>query len=274
MAGSACHRDPQFRRYALFSSVNRKELILGSIKEYWFNLQEEEKAKWIRERLDDANADEGTDGWDDLSTEYDLRQESLREKHEFEAAIEWYEKHSYSEIHYQFSEEILELKSILSMNVDLSHKNAIYKMVYAHSVALLESYLGDTIKTLIKSHDKFFSNAINNVDELNKSKFNLKEITEQKDGAIGLAIKEISKILYHNIPKVKRIYESVLGTKLDINISDVDKITATRHDIVHRNGKTTDGVTVLIDREAAEQAISHIEKLAERLNKMIYEQVN
>lgn len=247
---------------------------MSSIKEHWFDVQEQEKHEWIRQHLYEEDADEETEGWEDLANEYDLLQESLREKAEFEAELGWYDETSYSELHEHFLNEIHDLKVILDSKINILHQEAMYKMIYAHSVALLESFLGDTLKTLISSNEAIFENAINKIEELTKAKFELKDIAKQKDGAKGLAIKELSKVLYHNIPKVKRLYECSLDQNLNIDISEIDKITKIRHDIVHRNGKSIDGKLVFLDAEIVNQTISQIKEFASSLQLAINQKTN
>ncbi len=233
------------------------------------SVQDEEMDDWIREQLQDQEADENTEGWSELEEEYARLQENLRDFYEYEAELEWYENNSYSEMHDQFILEIIGLKEILESTVQSGHEQTTYKMIYAHSVTLLESFLGDTIKSLIISNEKFFSNAATNVDELKKARFSLSDIAKQRDGVVGLAVIKLSEVLYHNIPKVKRIYESVLGESLDTDIGKIDQITSTRHDIVHRNGKTTDGEKIEISKEIVEVAIQDIESFVNSLQTSI-----
>ena len=226
----------------------------------------EEKDDWIRKQLDDEDADKFTEGWDKLSEEYWHLQENLQGYYD-EAELNWYENNSYSEMHDSFLVEINELKEILNSKIQIGHEQAIYKMIYAHAVTLLESFLSDTVKSLIVSNDKFFANAAKHIDELKKARFSLIDVAkqEQSDVAVGLAIMKLSDVLYHNMPKVKRIYESVLGTSLDTDISKVNQITSTRHDIVHRNGKTITGDQIDISKELVEEAVKNIESFVNAL---------
>ncbi|NMH64592.1 hypothetical protein [Shewanella salipaludis] len=235
---------------------------MGSIKEYMFDLQEEEMTQWIREHLDDDEADEETPGWDDLTQEWSFMQESLQEEHEY---IQWYTSHSYSELHRSFQFQIHNLRDLTDLQVAVSHEETFYKMAYAHAVTLMESFLADSIRSLIISDDKYFQNAITKVEDLKDIKYTLKDIAKQPDGARGFAIKELSGVMYHNIPKVREILKSILGQSISIDISDVCKITTLRHDIVHRDGKTTDGNLIKVDKDIALEAIDAVEVFVEKV---------
>jgi len=234
---------------------------LGSAKEYWFQIQEEERDRWIREHLDDEEADKETEGWDELAHEFAM----MLEAQELEAEYQWFKKQSYSEIHKTFIREIKTLRELVTTQVAIHHEQTFYKMMYAHSVTLLESFLGDTVKSLVVKNNKYFENAIRNVDDLKKSKFSLTEISVQADGALGLAVKSLSDVLYHNIPKVSKILDAILGCELSLKLDKTVHITKVRHDIVHRNGKTIKDDLIHIDVDTVKQAIDDIEEFVESL---------
>lgn len=72
------------------------------------------------------------------------------------------------------------------------------------------------------------------------------------------------EIIYHKLPRVKNIYNSVLGINLGekIVISDLMKCIGIRHDIVHRNGKDKEGNLQDISKE-------DVLELAEKVSKFI-----
>ena len=77
-------------------------------------------------------------------------------------------------------------------------------------------------------------------------------------------------VIYHNLPKVKGMYKDTLGVDLgDIGIAY--KAVLTRHDLVHRNGKTKDGVEVVIDSVIIDQLFSDIETFIGNIDKQIEE---
>lgn len=244
---------------------------MGRAKEYWMEMQDEEKSNWIREQLGDELADEETEGWDELSIQYSYMQESIRESADLEAEFRWYKQHSYSEMHESFNNNINDLKDLLRNNVFVQYEETYYKMVFAHAVTLLESFLSDTVKSLVVSSDQCLANAIAKVDELKKKKVGLADIKNQKDGLIGLVLKELSEIMYHNIPKVVRVLEGILDSSITVEQKDVCYVTSVRHDIVHRNGKTVEGDIIDLDIDAVVQAIETIEQFVLALQIKIFE---
>jgi len=241
---------------------------VSSTKDYLFQVQADRADKWIRERLIDKDADEESEEYQELERNYLDLQEYLANQAEFKAELEWLRNTGSSIHHKSFIDQLSVLKNIVE-NTGSDGKYIILKMSYAYAVTLLESYLGDTAKSLISESDQYFKNAISNVDELKKAKYSLEFLADSKVDAIGLAIKELSQILYHNIPKVKCVFEGILATQLDIEIGHLNKITAIRHDIAHRNGQTKEGVPISITSEVVLEMIKEIEGFANVLQRQI-----
>ncbi|KJY99081.1 hypothetical protein [Pseudoalteromonas ruthenica] len=249
---------------------------MSSVKEYLFEIQNERADEWIRERLSDAQLDEDSEEWQQLASEYSNYQDHLLEEAEWEAELKWLKENGSSNIHRFFVDELNALKTMAESNLGHStkmafmlHSNIVVKMSYAYAVTLLESFLGDTLKALITEREDFLHNAIRNVEEVSKAKYSLAELAETDLNICNLAVKHATEILFHNIPKVKKVYEQVLGVKLQLDISKVSKITALRHDIVHRNGYSKDNEPINLNAQDLYQAIEDIREFTSSLQKQI-----
>ncbi len=251
---------------------------MSSIKDHLFDVQEEQADQWIRERLSDDTLVEESDEWQELAQEYSDHQEFLWDEAEWEAELKWLKENGSSNIHNIFVTELDALKIMVESNLKDSsklafmlHSNMIIKMSYAYAVTLLESFLGDTLKALITERSDFLNNAIKNVEEVKKAKYSIAELATTDLDISSLALKNISEILFHNIPKVKKVYEQVIGQKLGVDISAVSTITSLRHDIVHRNGYTKDKKSINLTAQNFYQAIDDIKAFTSDLQIKINE---
>ena len=68
----------------------------------------------------------------------------------------------------------------------------------------------------------------------------------------------LNEVTYHNIWIVEKMYKSVLNIRFHYDLISIDKIVRRRHDIVHRNGKTVDGKSVIVSSEEVNSAIETI----------------
>ncbi len=232
-------------------------------------MEEARAESWIRERLEDENSDEESEEWLELQKDYYNLQEYLAEQAEFEEELQWLHDNGTSLIHRNFISNIDELEEFVASLFADESKVMIYKMSYAYAVTLLESFLGDTLKSLVSKSDKLFKNAISKVDDLKKAKYSLEDLMNNEISVKGLAIMKLSDILFHNIQKVIKTYEAVLGVSIDIEKDEVIEIMKIRHDIVHRNGKTKDGNNIVISEEDIMKMFVSIKIFAEKLQQQI-----
>ena len=241
---------------------------MGSMSELMIEMQNEQADKWIRGQLDNEEADEDSDEYRQLADEYSNLQDFLWEQAEFEEELQWLKDNGSSIIHKNFIEEIGGLKDALN-SVNLSVKPyMMYRMIYAHSVTLLEAFLGDTVKALVSESEDNFVRSMR-VNELKEARYSLQFLAVNNVDARSLAIKELSEILYHNIPKVKKVFEVILNKKLALDISKVVQITKIRHDLVHRNGMTKDNDAIILTESDVLGAISEIEVFSNELQTLI-----
>ncbi|MBO0397407.1 hypothetical protein J1F21_03665 [Aeromonas veronii] len=249
---------------------------MSSIKDHLFSLQEQRADEWIRERLSDDSLDDDSEEYLQLAEEYSDYQEHLWEEAEWRAELQWLKENRSSSIHKFFISELDALKIMASSNFNnrqkmafILHTDIVVKMSYAYAVTLLESFLGDSLKSLISQDEQFLKNALCKLKILKNVK--ITELAETDLDVRSLVLKSVSEVLYHNIPNVVGMYEQVLGTKLDIDISKIIKVTKLRHDIVHRNGKTIDGNKISLKAEDFTQAIDDIKEFSNILQAAINE---
>ncbi|UJF20806.1 hypothetical protein [Shewanella sp. OMA3-2] len=247
---------------------------MSSIKEHFFDIQSQQADVWIRERLNDDSLDENSEEYQDLANDYSNYQDHLTEVAEWNAELKWYKENGSSIIHSRFIAELDALKLMVETNLAEQsailfqlHSAPFFKMSYTYAVTLLESFLGDTLKTIISENDLFLNNAISNFKILKSVK--LSELSDTNLDVNSLVIKKVSEVLFHNIPNVIEMFQQVLSITLDIDISKVVVITKLRHDIAHRNGRTIDGEYVHVSAEDLLLVINEIKQFSGQLQEKI-----
>lgn len=124
------------------------------------------------------------------------------------------------------------------------------KMTYSYVVTLMETCLGDMIKRVVLSDERFLANAISKVKELNEEKYTLSTIHATQDFVKKSAVKWLSNQVYHNVNKTVYIYSAILGQNVPETVNskkgELNKIVNIRHHIVHRNGIDLEGKEVNI----------------------------
>ncbi|EOG7683144.1 hypothetical protein [Vibrio vulnificus] len=247
---------------------------MSSTKDYLFEMQEQQADAWIRERLSDKSLDEDADEYQELAQAYSNYQDHLRDEAEWQAELKWFKENGSSELHKIFIGQLDTLKVMVDNNFSnqsqtafVLHTDLVVKMSYAYAVTLLESFLGDTLRALITENEQFLKNALRKFKILKNVK--LTDLADTDLDVKSLVLRYVGDVLYHNIPNVMEMFEQVLDVKLDIDMSEVVKITKLRHDIVHRNGKSIDGKSIRLNDKDFTHAIEEIQKFANTLQRAI-----
>nr|WP_281959172.1 HEPN domain-containing protein [Enterobacter mori] len=233
---------------------------MGLVKRYMEQMEAEEiMHDWISDHVD-LGVEPGDPEWEEQKAKY-LSGEAFENEWEFEDYdYELDRLTAYQQAYEQFTTQMSTLRDELPQIPSESS----LKMTYSYSVTLMETCLGDMIKSLVLNQECYLKNSIENVTELKNIKIPLLEIFRNSDIVKKVVLTTFSDYLYHNIEKIVPIYSAVLGEKTPSNVKnkmdEVIKITKIRHDIVHRNGVDKNGEAVDLSRQALIKAMNDIEE--------------
>ena len=248
---------------------------MGRAKEEWMRQQElEPMYEWIEENYGDDAGEEGSDTWDEAVQAYEDYCENrarLEQEEYWQDEYDYYISLTLEDADSIFQKDLYELRNMLESSSDDVSSQTNYKMVYAHSVTILEVYLEDVSKALIMTNETFLANTIKNVRPFSDTKVKLGDISLEEDGIKKYVLGRLSDYLFHDIPKVMNILDGILNTKLKVSINDICNVTTTRHDIVHRNGKNKDGEVIDLDRTATLDALNTVEVFSTELRQKLAE---
>lgn len=240
---------------------------MGMAKQIWIEQMEneawEERAEWIREKLNDPAADEHTEGWAELFEAFDQEHQFHDyEQYEDDWAVEG---KSRLEI---FNENIEATLEILNLSVKLGYEKNLIVMLFGHVVATLEAYLSSTFIHYSLSSDNHMRLLVENDPEFAKRKFTVQEIFTKREELKGDLSEYLKALIFHDIAKVKPLYQSVLG----IDFGDVKwlfQAVQVRHHCVHRAGYDKDGNEIGLKKVDVEMLTTHATELAQKIESML-----
>ncbi len=184
---------------------------------------------------------------------------------EIEQEAYWATRQSLQDLSIIFIDGLGRLESLLGAQVPPMQQEILCKICYSHSVTLLETYISDTVISLISKDDACRENALRKVSELKDKKISLVEALRSEFNAQTIILTLLQDIVYHNVAKAEQILGEILGQPLKTNKAEIIKIVNVRHNIVHRNGKTKDGAPLSISVEDAKRAIAAVCTYQEQL---------
>lgn len=196
----------------------------------------------------------------------DPKSEGVELDYEVDVVYEWeyVEPSTFGE----FNTTIQELRKMLKSSFT-SANDTFFKMVDAFAVTAMEAYLSGSLIKKVKENDDYLLNAAQKIEDLKDEKMTLYEVVKNPDQAKNRILEKLYEFMYHNLPKIKCIYEAVFGIKIEYPLKDLMSIVRRRHDIVHRNGKNKDGVEIVLTAAMVEQDIDVISSFVKKINDLI-----
>ncbi|TAI82298.1 HEPN/Toprim-associated domain-containing protein [Pectobacterium versatile] len=119
---------------------------------------------------------------------------------------------------------------------------ALMRMCYSGIITIMEAYLSDIFITSVKhlpvrrrfveKYEKFQSGKKEPLSEVFKLLDRLDQVIEE----------ELFKLSFHHVPTVTKLYKECLHIEFPEDLKEqIGKAVSLRHDIVHRNGRNTQG---------------------------------
>lgn len=153
--------------------------------------------------------------------------------------------------------------------IELAPNNpTLARLLYANAITAMETYLSDTLKKQVLTREPIRRRFVQSNDAFKDKKFTIQEIFSKLDSLNDEVVNAIDKMSFHNLDKTPALFTSVLDTKFPHErMSDLKMAVENRHDIVHRNGKTTQGKSIEVSMvdvmeviELVESTVMHIDK--------------
>jgi hypothetical protein len=171
-----------------------------------------------------------------------------------------------------YSNLLKELEYVSQLNeLDLENMelNSILKrQLFITSIGALETFLSETFINLTIDNPDYFRNFIETFPKFKQRKLELSDIFKEYDLLRKTAKDEMLGIIYHNLGQIKLMFSSTF--KIDFpSIETLSKAVNTRHDLVHRSGKTKENVEVDIDKKQIDDLLTAISSFTEDLSKRL-----
>jgi hypothetical protein len=171
-----------------------------------------------------------------------------------------------------FSDEIAGLRLLNTTPIpDDKALKILQRQIYVSAITCLETFLSDALINNVLLNQDLLKSFFAHYDFKDK-KINMNRLYDYAQKVEEIAKTEMLEVRYHNLYKVNAIYKAVLKVEFP-DFHSIVKAISTRHDLVHRNGKTKDGEDVSIDKKIVDTVISDVEgfigKINQRLEKIL-----
>lgn len=125
-------------------------------------------------------------------------------------------------------------------------KGTLYRLLYANAFAYIEAYLRDNLRSRILENEQKMEEFEKIYKEIKKRRKCSKN--KEQESIRTKAKEHLDQIVYHRFQLVKEVFQRCINIDLG-NMESWQKALSIRNDIIHRNGKTKDGETIVISKE-------------------------
>lgn len=199
--------------------------------------------------------------------------DAIKTEHE----VSWSKSHEHTSLYNDFSAQLTYVA--YSESGLKGGEEVQLKMRFSYAVTLMESCLSEMLKSVTMRYEQFKRNAVSKIPELNNSPLKLLDLFDKSPKEIidNKIMGYLSYILYHNLKKVKNVYEQILGKDIsarnDELFKKISEFTEVRHDIVHRNGKKATGELINVTPEMVDSCIANIMRFVDGVHDCINEAI-
>ena len=212
--------------------------------------------KEILEKIDGLNSDNQVwiSAFDDYQEDFDEYEE------QFDAIIS--NKHFYL----SFQSEIDNIRKLNELNIeDDKLLKVLKRQLYISGIGTLETFLSEAFVNLTDDNEEYFKKFLKTYPEFRNRKVALDNILEAHENIKNTARKIMLDVIYHNLDKVQKMYESTFRIIFP-EIEELSKSVSLRHDLVHRNGKNKEGEIVEINADMVEELLIQIQTFVKNIS--------
>lgn len=118
------------------------------------------------------------------------------------------------------------------------------RLVFIGAISSMEAYLGDSLVNAVRRDKVVRDRLVGNNAKLGGVSVTAAELSKNPDALIEAIVRELRKVLYHNLSVVAALYKDAFA--IDLTTSDAESgvlfpAMKLRHHCVHRNGRDESG---------------------------------
>ena len=168
-----------------------------------------------------------------------------------------------------FSAEILNLKALNGFTTATdATTHTLKKQILVSAITCLETYLSDAFINTVLSNKEYLKLFFKTYKDFKDESFKMNTLFDTFDKAESIATKKMLEVMYHNLPKVQKMYKNTLNISFP-KFDKLAKYVSQRHDLVHRNGREQkiNGKFLSLDTEYIYSVITDIEDFVNSIDK-------
>lgn len=168
-----------------------------------------------------------------------------------------------------FLNSVDKIKALMKLNIDEDLRRNYYMLLYVNLITILETYLSDAFINTVLNNERLTQKFVETNLNFAKQKFSLNEIFLKMEHLETEVKTYLIDMIWHNLEKAKHMYKETLDVDFPQDIKDIFKAIVTRHDIVHRNGRTKEGVEIQVNKDDIIELIDKTSSFVDYIDKQL-----
>jgi hypothetical protein len=169
-----------------------------------------------------------------------------------------------SEHHARFNTSIWNIQKLVTTPVGPTENQFFLRMLFASAITAMETFLSDRFVSSIKNNPKALRRFVETFPRFRKEPLNLSQIFGKLDGLearVGMML--VGEIVWHRLVPVKDMFKNTFGVNFpeSEDLGRLLRAVDVRHDLIHRGGRSKDGVEHTITPETIQQLLEDTDKL-------------
>jgi hypothetical protein len=167
-----------------------------------------------------------------------------------------------------FADSIKNIRALLNQDVGVRLNQILHRLLFVNVITTLEAYLSDAFMNTIFSNPQTLRKFVETNRDFSKRNLPLTQIYSRVDQLSGEVKEYLLGLRYHNLAKIQKMYKATLDVDF-LDGADLYKAIAVRHDLVHRNGKRTDGSETSLTKDKVLKLVDQVETFIKHINDQV-----
>ena len=173
-----------------------------------------------------------------------------------------------------FLEAMYELDAMLAIHLpDKKLSETMARILFATAITAMETYLSDTFINRVLGDEQLLRRCVESDPELSSRKLELGGIFKRREILMEEVKTYLTDLLFHNLAKIRLMYSAVLEVQFTNDLSAVFRAVQTRHDIVHRSGKSKSGSVVSVSPAEVRSLIKSLKDFIKTIEDQLAQKV-
>jgi hypothetical protein len=157
---------------------------------------------------------------------------------------------------------------------DETLKTHLNRLCFANVITAFETYLADRFAASLKGNTELLQRFVEKNPDFRLEKITISELFKEFKNIEAKVGTYLSQLVWHNLAKVIPMYKATLNVSFPPDMDDVHRAIRDRHDIVHRNGKSTDGKEGSWGEKEVHELMTAITLVVNEIEKQLAKEAN